>query len=249
MNNMYNGQYYQSKKTPVGQIVTYIVLGIIILILAVVLIFSIMRGSSKPAESSVQVTSSNDNPNSTEPPLIVITECPEQINSDEDKFTLRGYVVSDAGECELTVNGEKICSTNSAGIQKEWSKSFYISAGDTKKLEITAKDANGNTSEEKRTVKCVDIQKIKKEDTAADKEGPVTPGCSFVKRKPGALNIREYSGTEYKIVDVIGENDYTSKMVFTGHYVTDTQNYTWYEIISPSGQHGYVRSDLVRAVQ
>ena len=249
MNNMYNNQYYQSKKTPVGQIVTYIVLGIIILILAVVLVFSITGGSSKPAEPSVQVTSDNGNPNSTEPPMIVITECPDQINSDEDKFTLRGYVVSDAGGCELSINGEKICSTGSAGIQKEWSKSFYISAGDTKNIDITAKDDSGNTTEEKRTVKCVDMQKIKEEETATVKEVPVTPGCSFVKRKPGALNIREYSGTEYNIVDVIGENDYTSKMVFTGHYVTDNQNYTWYEIISPSGQHGYVRSDLVKAVQ
>lgn len=249
---MYDNSYVKPKKYNVSHVVTYIVLGVIILTLAVFLIFSLFNksniGVTEDTVSSIPADTNNTD-KSTEP-LIIITECPEQVNSDDDKFTVSGYIVSDLGSCELKINGKDVCKTSGAGKQSQWDESFYVSDTGEKNLEFIVTDENGNSSSEKHSVKIIDTQKIKEDEKSQEvKEVPVTPGCAFIKRKPGGLNIREYAGTDYNVVDMIGDNDYTSRMVFTGHYVTDDNNFTWYEIISPNGQHGYVRSDLVRAVQ
>lgn len=176
----------------------------------------------------------------TNPPVINITSCPQQVTSDDPNVTVEGILLSDAPFCNLSINGEVVATTTSQEVQKKWSKTYTLSPGETKQLTIEAKDSNDVVTEEQRSVYCQQLNKKKK-------LAPITPGCTLVKKKSGGLNIRAYAGTSYMVVDFIDRNDYTSEMTFTGHYKVDYQGYTWYEIISPRGKHGYVRSDLVKS--
>ena len=177
-------------------------------------------------------------------PILVVTSCPDSVNSNNPSFTAEGIIVSDSSACSLYINGEKVASTGKAGEQVKWTKAFQLFAGEKRQLAFEVVDSNGNKSSEIREVYCQSLQSVPK---LVSK--PITPGCNLTKKKAGGLNIREYPGTIYDVVDFIQSYDYTSTMVFTGNYTVAYDGYTWYEVISPKGKHGYVRSDLVANYQ
>ena len=177
-------------------------------------------------------------------PVLLISSCPESINSNNPSFTTDGIIVSDLGACTLYINGERVASTENAGEQVKWSQTYQMYGGETRDFVFEVVDSNGTKKTETRTVYCQSLQNVPK---LVSK--PITPGCTLVKKKAGGLNIREYPGTSYDVIDFIAAYDYTSTMVFTGYYRVAYDGYTWYEVISPKGRHGYVRSDLVANYQ
>ena len=181
-----------------------------------------------------------NNPMPMNPPIVNVTSCPSQVTSDNPYVTIEGIMVSDSQYCTLTINGETIATSTVPGVQTNWSKSYVLTAGETKEFNIEARDSQNLVTTEKKTVYCQQLNKKKN-------RAPITPGCTLVKKKSGGLNIREFAGTYYDIVYFINKNDYTSEMVYTGNYRIDYDNYTWYEVIAPNGKHGYVRSDLVQS--
>lgn len=175
------------------------------------------------------------------PPIIHIVSCLDQVDSDNPDVTIEGVLISDAESCSLSINGEVVATTTSQEVQRKWSKTYTLNPGETREFKIEAKDSENVVTTEKKTVFCQNLKEKKPTPS-------ITAGCSFVKKKSGGLNIRSYAGTEYPVVDFINANDYTSRMTFVGRYKVDYLGYTWYEVVSPRGLHGYVRSDLVRAV-
>lgn len=220
-----------------------------IIVMSVIMITTGGKEDDNVETQQPDTTTQIDVPLSSEP-KIAITACPEQVTSDSPSFNLEGYIVSDTGSCSLKINGESVTTTGLAGNQVKWSKYVQLSSGETRELVFEATDDNGNTTSETRYVYCQPLQTIEKKPVQTiPQSAPVTPGCLLVKKKPGGLNIREYPGIYYDVVDYINDNDYTSTMTFTGYYEVSYDTYTWYEVISPGGKHGYVRSDLVRAIK
>lgn len=181
---------------------------------------------------------------SMQEPVLIISSCPESVNSNNPSFTAEGVMVSDTGSCTLYINGERIAATTTAGEQLKWSQTYYMSGGETRDLTFELVDSNGTKKTETRTVYCQVLQNVPK---LVSK--PITRGCSLVKKKAGGLNIREYPGTSYDVIDFIQSYDYTSTMTYTGYYCMASDGYVWYEVISPKGKCGYVRSDLVANYQ
>ncbi len=241
MNNSYFNNQQPKKIWNAGMIVIVCaisVLSIAIIVFSLLLIFS----SNKASNSMVAYNQSSS------APVLAITSCPEQVNSDSPYANIEGYIVSDSGSCVLTINGETVTNSGVSGNQVKWSKSIQVQPEETKEVVFELRDNNGVVTSETRYIYCQTLQNVEKKQNQKPKnDAPITAGCSLVKRKAGGLNIREYPGTDYEVVDYIAANDYTSEMVFTGNYRITYDNYTWYEVISPSGKHGYVRSDLVRS--
>lgn len=192
------------------------------------------------------------------PPELYITSCPEQVTSDAPSVTIQGTMLDNNSACVLSIDGETVETAANPGETKAWSKTYQLEPGETRTFNITLQNEYGRQSTQTRTVFCQILQDTPQNQAvttpaassakAPTPTGPLVAGSEFVKKKSGGLNIRSYAGTEYSIVDNIGKNDYTSRMVFTGYYVVGSDNYTWYEIISPNGKNGYVRSDLVTRV-
>ena len=182
----------------------------------------------------------------TIPPILSIIECPEQVNQDNASFTVEGIIVSDSGACTLTINGDTIATTGGAGNQLKWSKSYQVASGKTENYTFEVKDSYGNITTETRSVYCQPLKTVPKQTKVTTAPKNYSNVTSFVKRKPGGLNIRKYAGTEYTVVDYIYPNDYVSRMVYTGQTAYDSNGDLWYRVISPSGRYGYVRSDLVK---
>lgn len=187
-----------------------------------------------------------------EPPVLVITECPSTVYTDENTTTtinLSGTMMDKNTSCELKINGQPIKTTSIIGETIDWNASFVIAAGSTMDYRFELVNENNISVSETRTVRCEAIAAPPATPTPTPTaDGPLQMGCEFVKKKGGGLNIRQYAGTYYDVVDFIQKNDYTSRMVFTGNIDVDFEGYTWYQIISPNGKYGYVRSDLVRRV-
>lgn len=185
-----------------------------------------------------------------EPPVLVITECPSTVYANENSSTtlnMSGTMMDKNTSCELKINGQSIKTVASIGETVTWTASFNISAGATMDYRIELINANNISVSETRTVRCEAVT-VPTSTPAPTAEGPLQLGCEFVKKKGGGLNIRQYAGTYYDVVDFINRDDYTSRMVFTGNIDVDYEGYTWYQVISPNGKYGYVRSDLVRRV-
>ncbi|MBR1970349.1 MAG: SH3 domain-containing protein [Clostridia bacterium] len=207
---------------------------IVISILSVLIIALMIFASYFLITRGTNQTGQNVNP-----PVVNITSCPQQVTSDNPNVIIEGVMISDAPYCNLTINGEVVATSTGKGMQVQWSKNYVLTAGETREFNIEAKDSNNLVTVQKKTVYCQELNTKKN-------RAPISPGCTLVKKKANGLNIREYAGTDYAIVDYIHGSDYTSEMVFTGHYEVDYQGYTWYEVVSPKGKHGYVRSDLVQ---
>ena len=182
-------------------------------------------------------------------PTLYVGTCPEQVNDDNPTVTLTGTIKDDVASAVLTINDEIVCDYSGAeiGTTKDWSKTVTLNSGSENIFNIVLKDSNGVTATESRSVFCQTLQEQKK--TVDQKSlGPLRGGCQFVKKLRGGLNIREYPSTYSNIVDYIPDDDYTSTMLFVGKYDVDYDNYTWYQIVAPNGQYGYVRSDLVERI-
>ena len=183
-----------------------------------------------------------------EEPILVVDECPNVIYAQENtigKVTLSGTIRDDNFPCVLKVNGKTVETAMEKGITVNWSESFDVPAGISQEFVIELKNNNGVIVSQTRTVYC---QSVDTTESAKMPSGPLIAGSEFVKKKSGGLNIREYAGTAYKVIDFINGYDYTSKMVFIGNYRVDYEGYTWYQVIAPNGKYGYVRSDLVTRV-
>ena len=88
-----------SKKSNTNKVLG-IIIGVVFAIIAVLSVGFLMSGSGsdkvEPAGGSGGVTE----------PLVTVTYCPEQVNTDNPNFSIEGVVVGDSGPCTLTINGE-----------------------------------------------------------------------------------------------------------------------------------------------
>lgn len=225
---------YGSKKTLLTVLITILSI-LLIAMIGVLVYFVVTNGSEKSASSETAEIA---------PPTLTITSCPDQVNSDNPYVTITGTLSSEASSCTLTINGETVASVSVPGTQVQWNKTYQLQSGETKTFQLEAKDSDNRITTMSKSVFCQPLQQQKQE--SKRQRAPITPGCTLVKKKSSGLNIREYPGTAYDIVDYIAGNDYTSTMTFTGNYRIDSEGYTWYEVIAPNGKHGYVRSDLVQ---
>lgn len=233
-----------SKKSNTNKVLG-IIIGVVFAIIAVLSVGFLMSGSGsdkvEPAGGSGGVTE----------PLVTVTYCPEQVNTDNPNFSIEGVVVGDSGPCTLTINGE-IVTDVAAGEHKKWAKNYTVKAGDTFSLDIRAKDNNGKEVQVLKKVYCQQLKKVsdlKSKTNYTYTKNTYTGNHIFVKRKPGGLNIRQYAGaySYIKVIDYITSNDYSSQMIYLGSYSYDNEGNMWYKVISPRGYTGYVRSDLVRS--
>lgn len=181
-------------------------------------------------------------------PVLTITSCPEQVTSVDPTVVISGSMSDSASTCVLTINGETIDVTPSAGASKSWSKSYVLTEGETRTFEIVLTNEQGVSAKETKTVYCQALQNTPKAAPQPVVTGPLQAGCEFIKKNANGLNIRSYAGTDYDIVAYIARGDYTSRMVFTGSYRVSYDGYTWYQVIAPNGKYGYVRSDLVKRI-
>ena len=228
--NNYTQQNKPPQKSNVPLIVIIILSALVsILAIAAVIMFSL---NNKTANS----------------PVLNIINCPEQISSTNPTVTITGTIYDEKYPCVLTINGETITTAMIAGQVTNWSKTYTLNSGETKTLNFTLKNDRDQVTNESRTIYCQVLETVVTPSPEPVINGPLKAGCSFVKKKKDGLNIREYAGTEYEIVDVIGGNDYSSTMIFTGYTAVDYEGYTWYEVIAPNGMNGYVRSDLVKRI-
>lgn len=180
-------------------------------------------------------------------PILNVTSCPSVVYAAENQVAevyIEGTMFDEKKSCILKINGETI-EISSPGSTTKWSASFYLAAGTSREFLIELVNDNDLSVS---TVKSVYCEKVDVGGNVADITTPLKSGCEFVKKKPYGLNIRQYAGTQYKIVDYISKDDYTSKMIFVGLYQVDNEGYIWYEVVSPNGKNGYVRSDLVRRI-
>ena len=174
-------------------------------------------------------------------PLLVLNDSPSVIYAQENTngtVTLSGVIMDEENSCVLKINGE-IIETANKGDSVDWSANFDIPSGESKEFNIELVNSNGVISGETRTVQC---QKTSEEESDTN---ALMAGCEFVKKKSGGLNIRQYAGTDYDVIDFIEKYDYYSKMIYLGETAMDYEGYIWYHIIAPNGNYGYVRSDLV----
>lgn len=215
-------------------------IGVCVVVLsAMITMFVVMNGRDKKNVNN-------------EPPVLTITQCPETIYADENTnatLVLSGTMMDKNTGCELKINGKSVQVSKNKGETVNWTASFVIPAGVTEEYIFELRNDNNISVSETRKVYCHSIKEVVQTPTPAPKvTSPLQAGSEFVKKKSGGLNIRRYAGTQYDVIDFINGTDYTSRMVFTGSYDVDYQGYTWYQVISPNGRYGYVRSDLVKRV-
>lgn len=236
------------KKSNTPLIITLVALCVVAALSAAAIIFFMIHNSNEKASI---------------PPTLTITSCPSEVDATEASVTIQGTMCDENTGCALSIDGEVIETLSEAGTSKSWSKNYAMTPGETRTFTIVLKNDNNQIVAETRSVYCRPSEEETASASAAatapaaasvpaasssSVSGPLTSGCEFVKKKTQGLNIREYAGTAYEVVDYIAGNDYTSRMVFTGYYEVDSAGYTWYQVISPNGKYGYVRSDLVKRV-
>ena len=200
------------------------------------LVITIATGTFSPKDTSDEIAKAA-------PPILIITECPDNVTSNNISARAEGYIVSDNGPCTLRINGQVVAATQKAGEQAKWSKTFTV-LSNNHRLDFVVEDINGNKTEETREISYQALNNVVKY-----VQKPIVAGCSLRKKKAGGLNISEYAGTYYDVIDFISANDYSSSMTYTGYSVVSYDGYVWYQIISPRGKRGYVRSDLVANYQ
>ncbi len=222
----------------------------LVIILTILVVFTIIIGAIVVGLVAFPKSDGSDGQNKTTAaqthPVLVVDKYPEQVDSTSPMVTLSGTIRDNNTTAVLTINGETVCKylSSDIGTEKEWEWTVTLSAGTDNKFEIKLCNSYDKTDIQTCNIFC---RKIEKQESPAN-FGPLQSGCEFVKKRPGGLNIRSYAGTEYSIVDYIDDNDYTSRMTFTGNYSTDSDSYIWYQVFTPKGKVGYVRSDLVKRV-
>ena len=163
---------------------------------------------------------------------ISINACPPTTQS--TMLVLSGTASTSNVEATITVNGEFVNKVGAKAKNSAWSKSINLQDGNNAFL-VTIIDAKGNTATETVQIICNTDKVFKK-------------GTILVKQNASGVYIRPTPQISDKFVMLIPMNDYKSQFVCLGEESRDAEGYLWCRVKTPQNGEGWVRSDLMRAI-
>lgn len=160
---------------------------------------------------------------------LTVDACPSE--TENISQVLSGTVSSFGTNATLTVNGSEIITIHDGDENVSWSKEVWLENG-TNTFEIALTSSDGD-----KRVEYIEIE--------YERELLYEKGTVLIKSDPAGIFIRPTPAITKEYILYVPYYDYTTQFVCQGEEYVDGEGYVWANVKIPSGQTGWVRTDIV----